>query len=265
MPSVDRFLHVQTDAAEPTSADRAASTYSSPRSSPECDLFGLGDLVISARAVVADCQRTRRRSVCLQQRADQCVKQLSAFKTRTALPLNIPSQPTGSPIAQPAVNTWKSKRRRRRSDAEIAKLVAFKQQRLGQQPAAMLIRTCSFRSSRFMNKMLGALGRKTLNQIKNKDNGAIAWTTWIFVAARLKQLIALWRERLFPSLSNSSPVNGRAPSLDSVTPNNAAHAARLRVQRQLNDARALDSRLGRAQYLANDADCTGVHSQLKET
>lgn len=263
LPSADRFLDMLTpaDAAEPTGVDRAACTHS-PRSAPEFDLFGLGDLVVSARAVVADCERTRRRSICLQQQADQCVNQLAAFKTRTALPPNIPSPATGSPIALPVVSTPKSKRRR--SDAEIAKLAALKQQRLGQQPATMLIRACSFRSSHFMSKMSGALRCKTLNRVKNKDDGAIAWTTWICVAARLKQLIALWRERLFPSLWNPSP-HGGAPDLDSVTPNNAAHATRLRVQRQVNDARELESRLGRAQYLANDVDCTCLHPQLKET
>ena len=227
---------------QPSADDASSDSDSSSMSDP----FGLGELVASARAVVADCERTRRKSVSLQEQAAGCVHKLVAMQTRTVLPPI--ASPTQSPVALPAVQPQKRRKRfRRRSEAEIAKLAAFKQQREDSRPAK-LVRKCSFHASRLVSKMViyrekiyytGLTPTTVVRRPSKVVSGALAWHTWTRAAGKLKELVARWRVHVYES-----------PNLEVVERNNAGHATRL--QKQIDESRELEEKRRRAHLLVID-------------
>ena len=204
-PGAPRRTHLDPSDAEP------------PASEITEDPFGLSELVADCKQVVSDCHRVRRKSVRLKLKAVACIGHCKAVASMSArgketvedqlcqelvdeqkaLQMTQPVRPVvpQAPAARPRRRSLHY-RGRRRSQAEMKELLAFKDQMEGVR-SLKLVRKFSFHEARVAKKIMNFRNRVLYNTDEEiGDRGMVTLESWARTTSMFKMLVKNWKESM---------------------------------------------------------------------
>jgi len=181
------------------------------------DPFGLSELVAECKQVVSDCNRVRRNSVRLKLKAVACIGHCKAVASMSArgketveiqliqelddeqkaLQMTQPVRPVvpQAPAARPRRRSLHY-RGRRRSQAEMKELLAFKDQMEGVE-SLKLVRKFSFHEGRVAKKIMLFRNKVLYNTDEEiGDQGIVTLESWARTASMFKMLVKNWKETM---------------------------------------------------------------------